>query len=290
VNEGASSMSETENQAPPGPEVVQTAYEFRTTRDLGAVRRFFLWFGLIQQLAMMAAGLWPAAWLVLHFRSRASTPGHWVLLILGAVLVFNYGYLVALLIVRLVVPRPKEGFYPVAPGKRLPGQAALYVLNLLLVKARYEPPWAATFSSVLANSFPLRPLFTRLFGPRSRSMTMGDTVYLIDPFMVEIGRNAVLGFHCVIIGHVFDNRGLLVRKIRIGDRAVVGGETTIMAGVQVGHHAVVRARSLVPPETVIGPYEYWAGVPAKKIKDLSPDGESAAPGSEARRAPKREGP
>ena len=49
-----------------------------------------------------------------------------------------------------------------------------------------------------------------------------------------------------------------------------------MPGVEVGHHAVVGNRSNVTPGTIIKPYEFWAGVPAKKIKDLAPEGQMRA--------------
>ena len=244
-------------------------------------KRCLLWGGLVQELVMMGVGLWPAAWLVLRFGPSATSPGAWVVIIIGAVLLFNYGYLIALLASRIILPRPKEGVYPVQPGRRPPGPVILFMLNLLLVKARYDPPWAAMFSSVLANTFPLGFLFARLFGPRTRSLTMGDTIYLLDPHLVEIGRNVQLGFRCTIIAHLFDNRGLHIRRVKIGDHAVVGGQSTIMAGVEIGEHAVVASRSQVRPNTIIKPYEYWAGNPARKVKDLRPGYEPGAGDSAA---------
>jgi acetyltransferase-like isoleucine patch superfamily enzyme len=250
-----------------------SGYSLFAFGDVSRGMRLLLWLGLIQQLVMMGAGLWPAAWLVLGLGRSARTPLHWALIVLAAVLVFNYGYLLALLLFRAMLPRPREGFYVVRAGRRFHRQVVLFFLNLLLVKARYEPPWAVMFTSVLANTFPLRSLFARVFGPRSRSTTMGDTMYMIDPYLVEIGRDVQLGFHCTIIAHVLDQRGLLIRRVRIGDGVIIGGESTIMPGTEVGHHAVVGARSLVRPDTRIGPYEFWAGVPARKIRDLSPDEE-----------------
>lgn len=236
--------------------------------DVG--KRLLLGLCLMIELVLMAAALWPTVWVVLRWAPWARTTWHWVLLILAAVLVFNYGYLIALLVLRLVIPRPKEGYYPIGEDRRVPRQAVTFMFNLLLVKARFDPPWAAMFSSVLVNVFPLALLYRRFFGPRTWSLTMGDTIYCLDPCLVEVGRNVQLGFHCVLIAHLFDNRGLLIRKVVIEDNAVVGGESTLMPGVRVGHHAVVASRSLVPADTVIGPYEYWAGTPARKIKSLAP--------------------
>ncbi|MBU0617640.1 MAG: hypothetical protein KKI02_07975, partial [Planctomycetes bacterium] len=147
------------------------------------------------------------------------------------------------------------------------------MLNVLLVKARVDPPWAAMFSSVLTRVPPLGPLFARFFGPHTTSITLGDTVELIDPHLIEAGKNVQFGFGCSIVAHHYDNRGMLIKKIKIGDYAVIGGKSTIMAGVEIGHHAVVASHAVVRPNTRIGPYEYWGGVPAKKIKDLKPEGQ-----------------
>ena len=242
--------------------------------DVG--KRLMLWLALALQLVLMAAGIWPAAWLVLRYGPAARTPGHWVLIILGAGLLFNYGYLAALILLRIVIPRPTEGHYPYRSGQRPPRQVIVYMFNALLVKARYETPWAAMFSAILVRVFPFRPLFEYLFGPRSGSMTLGDTIYCVDPFLVEIGKNVQLGLHCTILAHIFDNRGMRIRKVVIEDHAVIGAEAMLLPGVRVGRHAVVAVRSVVSPDSVIGPYEYWAGVPARKVKSL-PRTDHAAP-------------
>ncbi|MFQ5805913.1 MAG: acyltransferase [Phycisphaerae bacterium] len=243
-------------------------------KDFGT--RFLLVIGLLLQLLMVAAGLWPAAWLVLRFGAVGRTPGQWVLIILGATLVFNYGYLLGLLLLRIVIPYPKEGAYPVVAGQRVHKQVVIFTLNLLLLKSRFEPPWAAMFSSVLTRIYPLRPLFIRFFGPRTSTTTPGDTIFCLDPHLVEIGKNVQLGFQCTIAAHLFDNRKLIIRKVVIEDHAAIGGQAGLLPGVRVGHHAVVAGRAHVQPNTVIGPYEYWAGDPARKIRTLASAEQHAA--------------
>jgi hypothetical protein len=232
--------------------------------------------GMLLQLLLIGAGLWPAVWVVLKYADSADRVWHWVLLILGALLLFNYGYLAALLVLRILIPQPKEGDYPYRPGGKIPAQAITYMLNALVVKARYETPWAAMFSAAMVNTMPLRLLFTRFFGPRSYSATLGDTVYYMDPGLIHVGKNVQLGFHCILLAHLFDNRGMRIRQIVIEDNAVIGGEAMLLPGVQVGHHSVVALRSVIPPDTIIGPYEYWAGTPATKVKDITPGDQPAA--------------
>jgi len=242
-----------------------------TKPDVDRGKRLVLVLGLVMQLLLMAAGLWPAAWLVLHFAPAARSAWQWVVLILAAVVVFNFIYLAALLLLRLLTPIPKEGRYELRLGQRPPAQVIILMLNFLLAKARYEPPWAATFSAVMARVWPFGAPYRRLFGPHSTSTTLGDTIFCLDPWHVHAGAGVQFGYHCVIICHHFDNRGLIIRPVRIGDHAVIGGESLLMAGVEVGHHAVVASRAMVMPDTRIGPYELWAGSPARFVKLLSTD-------------------
>ncbi|MDY7037008.1 MAG: hypothetical protein SV375_12710 [Thermodesulfobacteriota bacterium] len=237
--------------------------------DIG--KKFLLFLFLVMEFILIGAALWPTCWLMLTYAPRANTPTHWVILILGSILVFNYVYLLALLILRIIIPRPREGSFPRRSDGRPPPEALVFMLNILLVKARFNPPWAQLISSVLVNIFPLHYLFRRFFGPDTTSTTLGDTYNCLDPHMVEMGRDVQLGFNCTIISHVYDNQGFLIRKVKIGDHAVIGGESAIMAGSVIGHHSIVGSRTLVPPGTVIKPYEYWAGTPARKIKDLTPE-------------------
>jgi acetyltransferase-like isoleucine patch superfamily enzyme len=43
-----------------------------------------------------------------------------------------------------------------------------------------------------------------------------------------------------------------------------------MPGVEIGEEAIVAAGSIVPMNTKIGAGEVWAGIPARKIKDIEP--------------------
>jgi len=50
----------------------------------------------------------------------------------------------------------------------------------------------------------------------------------------------------------------------IGNDVWIGAESMIMPGIQIGHGAVIAARSLVTKN--ISPYEIWGGNPARLIK------------------------
>jgi hypothetical protein len=225
---------------------------------------------MLSILVLFGVAIWPTSWFLLTFSPKATTPLDWTLLILAAILVFNYAYLVAILIVRILIPKPKEGYFPRQENGRPPIEGFLLMLNFFLVMARYLTPWAALFSSVLVNLFPLHFFYRQFFGPDMPTIAAGDLYRCTDPYLLEAGKNVQFGFGCTILGHIFDNDGLLIQKVKIGDHAVVGSESLIMPGVEIGHHAVIGTRALVLVGTVIKPYELWAGTPARKIKDMHP--------------------
>ncbi len=76
---------------------------------------------------------------------------------------------------------------------------------------------------------------------------------------IEIGDN-------VSIGHNVTLHGCHIR-----DYALVGMGSVVMDDAVVGEGAIVAAGSVVLAKTQIGPYELWAGVPAKLIKKVSPE-------------------
>jgi acetyltransferase-like isoleucine patch superfamily enzyme len=62
------------------------------------------------------------------------------------------------------------------------------------------------------------------------------------------------------------NRGEIPSApIRIGPRAFVGGHCIILKGVTIGEGAVIGAGSVVTRD--VPPFEIWAGVPAKRIRE-----------------------
>ena len=56
---------------------------------------------------------------------------------------------------------------------------------------------------------------------------------------------------------------LIAQPVIIGNDCLIGSRCYIMPGVTIGDGAVIQAGSLVTRN--VGPYEIWAGMPAKKI-------------------------
>ena len=111
--------------------------------------------------------------------------------------------------------------------------------------------------------------------------------------LIHIKKNAEIGLNCVmnagtdiivgegamIAGFCYlqsSNHGLkkdqtikeqphTYGKITIKDDVWLGGQVTVLAGVEIGQGAVIGAKSVVTRD--VPDYEIWAGVPAKKISE-----------------------
>jgi carbonic anhydrase/acetyltransferase-like protein (isoleucine patch superfamily) len=100
------------------------------------------------------------------------------------------------------------------------------------------------------------------------SITMGNRVNVQD--------GAVL--HCtyektkVVIGNnVSIGHNALVHGCTIGDNVLIGMGSIVMDNVIIGANSLIAAGAVVLENTIIESGSLYAGVPAKKIKDLSPE-------------------
>jgi hypothetical protein len=234
--------------------------------DMDTGKRFLQFLLLIMEFVLMGLSLWPSCWIVIKLSSAETSAFQWTLIILLAVLVFNYVYLLCLLLLRIILPVPKEGFYPINQDENPPLEVFIFLLNVLLVILRLRPPWAAYISSLLVNIFPLNYFFRRYFGPDTPSTTLGDTYNCIDPYLIKAGKNVQFGGFCGLAGHLFDHKGLTIAKIEIGDNVIIGAEASIGPGVKIGNNSIVSACSRVVPFTVIGENEFWLGAPARRFR------------------------
>ncbi|WP_210480597.1 DapH/DapD/GlmU-related protein [Naasia sp. SYSU D00948] len=98
---------------------------------------------------------------------------------------------------------------------------------------------------------------------------------------VRIGRNATLGPEVLLITASHDVGDAAKRSgrdysapIRIGEGAWLGARVTVLPGVAIGEGAVIAAGALVRSD--VPPHELWGGVPARRIRTLSPEQTPAA--------------
>lgn len=81
---------------------------------------------------------------------------------------------------------------------------------------------------------------------------------LHEKSVVTIGNDVTIGHNATVHGASVD------------DGALIGMGSTILDYAHIGKGAIIAAGALVLSNTKVGPYELWAGIPAKFIKKVDP--------------------
>lgn len=92
-------------------------------------------------------------------------------------------------------------------------------------------------------------------------MAMFDVFY---PELIELGDNCIIGYNATILAHEFLKDELRTGRTMIGKDAMVGANTTVLAGVEVGEGSVVSAASLVDADVPAG--SFVKGNPMQVLK------------------------
>lgn len=120
----------------------------------------------------------------------------------------------------------------------------------------------------LINLFSLPPIksfYLRLIGAK-----IGKNVFLageewLDPCLLEIGDNTMIGGRAMILGHIAEEK-LVLKKTKIGKNCLIGGETFIMPGVVIEDNVVLGAKSFVPKGMKLEKGKTYVGIPARELK------------------------
>ncbi|MFW3147308.1 MAG: acyltransferase [Thermoplasmatota archaeon] len=113
-------------------------------------------------------------------------------------------------------------------------------------------------------------MFYRLLGMKIGKGTLINSSFIYDPDFVSIGRNVTIGGDALILGHVGERGVLKLKNTIIEDNVDIGQSAVVLSGVRIGKGSVIGALSIVTKDTVIPPYEIWAGIPARRIGRLRP--------------------
>ena len=151
--------------------------------------------------------------------------------------------------------KPREGIFP-----RDPKQKDYKYLSLR--------NFARLFPSYLISStpFPLfrRQLFYMMFGIKMGKNGINWDVW-ITPEFVEIGDDVIIGHSAVILSNLIENDKLLIKKITIGDGAIIGTKSTLMPGTTMGKNSIIYGGSYTLPFTNIESDSVYCGMPAEFI-------------------------
>jgi hypothetical protein len=179
----------------------------------------------------------------------------------GSYFIFGFCLIFITGIVRVIFGLTlREGEYPVA---------SLGALKWVLVNALVQ---------LVANIFmdfmiltPFITLFFRLMGAKVGKNVQINSKYCADLSLLELEDQAVIGGHATVIAHSFERGRLILRKVKIGKQAVIGLNSVILPGCQIGDNALIAAGAVLQKNTVVEPRSVYFGVPAMSAKDRHKD-------------------
>lgn len=108
-----------------------------------------------------------------------------------------------------------------------------------------------------------------------------NTVLRADADVIKIGKETNIqdlsvlhedeGYPLIIGERVTVGHKCILHGCTIGDGALIGMGTTVLNGAKIGECALIGAGALVPAGKVIPPRTLAMGVPAKVVRDLTPE-------------------
>jgi maltose O-acetyltransferase len=137
--------------------------------------------------------------------------------------------------------------------------------TMWIVLARWSP------------SFNLKVWMLRLTGAKiGKHVAFGfeSTLDILYPQRITIGDDVVIGYDATILCHGYLVEGFQLGDVHIGARASIGAKALILPGVTIGEGATVGGGAVVTRDVPAG--EFWAGVPARRIKGVRGEGGEAA--------------
>lgn len=82
---------------------------------------------------------------------------------------------------------------------------------------------------------------------------------LYEKSVIEIGNSVSVGHNAVIHG------------AKIHDRVLIGIGAIVLDNAVIGENSIIAAGALIKDSAIVEPNSIYAGVPAKKVKDIDPE-------------------
>jgi acetyltransferase-like isoleucine patch superfamily enzyme len=73
-------------------------------------------------------------------------------------------------------------------------------------------------------------------------MVMPDTMF---PELIEIGDNSIVGYNTTILAHEYLIKEYRLGKVIIGNNVMIGANSLILPGVEIGDNSIVAAGAVV---------------------------------------------
>ena len=106
---------------------------------------------------------------------------------------------------------------------------------------------------------PYCALFYRMMGAKIGSNVLINSKNVGDLSLLEIGDNSAIGGSATIIAHSFEKGGLKLKKVIIGKNVIIGLNSVIFPGVEIGDNAMIAAGAIVPKGTHVAAHTTFLG-------------------------------
>jgi len=123
------------------------------------------------------------------------------------------------------------------------------------------------FLSKYCPSLSIKRFLLRLTGMKvGKNVSVGLMVSfdIFWPELIELKDNCLIGFNSTILAHEFLIKEYRTGKVVIGKNVLIGTNSTVLAGVEIGDNSVIGAMSLVNSD--VPSNSFFAGVPARLLK------------------------
>jgi acetyltransferase-like isoleucine patch superfamily enzyme len=163
---------------------------------------------------------------------------------------FLYGFVLIFLtgIIRIIFRlNLKEGEYRIASL----GMARWAFINALYLLI------SITFMDFVLLT-PLASLVFRLMGAKVGRNVQINSKICADLSLLEIGDDAVIGGHATVICHSFERGRLILKKVKIGKRAIIGLNAVVLPGAEKGDGALVAAGAIVGKNVKVAAHSVYA--------------------------------
>ena len=97
------------------------------------------------------------------------------------------------------------------------------------------------------------------------SVTIGDESNIQDGTVIHVDE----GVPCVIERRVTVGHRAIIHGATIREGALIGMGAIVMNGCDIGEYALVAAGAVLKEGTIVEPRTLWAGIPARKVRDLN---------------------
>ncbi|MBI4970212.1 MAG: hypothetical protein HZC17_00010 [Candidatus Omnitrophica bacterium] len=156
-----------------------------------------------------------------------------------------------------------------------------FIFRLNLKEGEYPMFSLASAKWALANSLqlivsivfmdfilltPFANLFFRLLGTKMGKHVQINSKFCADLSLLEIGDYSVIGGHSTVICHSFERGKFILRKVRIGKHVVIGLNSVILPGAEIGDGSVIAAGAVLLKNTKVEPRSIFSGVPAQQAR------------------------